>query len=765
MKKLFFCLLGGAMMLNSCTDDSGIFVPDGIKEPTLPVETKPNEVVKGDVFSKLNLDYPGLEKVKQHYEAGEHYLAAKELLEYYRWRSNVVNPAVPLYVTASVVDINKADQALDYRFCVAKFVETEGDTDDKDVYYSFKNNSDGTINWGYKPDVEGVDREFLYQQHRHQWMEPQAKTYAYTKNEAYFNNWVDVYSSWMAKYPCPNAPFDDPKIYNLEPGYEWKALQPAERVLSQLNIIPCYLNSPNFTPEWLTTVLNAFAESVEMIRMNYISEGNIRATQGQAVVSAGILMPEFKNAEQWVTEGLQTMNMDEQFLSDGVHVDLDLSYHIAAISDYMEVYNLAKANNRLDILPSGYIEKLTNAVSFVKDMIYPNYTIDNFNDTRSKSYAKSTLMNRLKDYLAVFPEDEELKWMAWEGAKGGTKPTWKSKAYDVAGYYMLRSANWGTDNGMMVIHKNNDNSVKEWHCQPDNGTFSLWYKGRNFLPDAGVYSYDDPDATGMRGKYRQYVLHNTMSIYTKNIFFNEKGKPTEKTTTGKMLKHESGSNYELIVTENTPYMAGPLNGDNAVMNGDFKHRRAIYMVDNKFVVLVDEGYSSSVDDGGKKVNLNFHLYSEAGDEPKKIEDLSKPGCNVDGIDAPVKSGDGMSAYAKTKLSGSNLLIKSFVEAKSGFDMKLGKKAEELPVSDNTGTMIGKKRDWLQVHLNIPKNLKNSAARLITVLYPSDGTAGDGSNISAEFTDNAGDTAGTFHPEGAAVKVTVDGQVYELEYTL
>ena len=765
MKKLFFCLLGGAMMLNSCTDDSGIFVPDGIKEPTLPVETKPNEVVNGDVFSKLNLDYPGLEKVKQHYEAGEHYLAAKELLEYYRWRGNVVNPAVPLYVTASVVDINKADQALDYRFCVAKFVETEGDTDDKDVYYSFKNNSDGTINWGYKPDVEGVDRELLYQQHRHQWMEPQAKTYAYTKNEAYFNNWVDVYSSWMAKYPCPNAPFDDPKIYNLEPGYEWKALQPAERVLSQLNIIPCYLNSPNFTPEWLTTVLNAFAESVEMIRMNYISEGNIRATQGQAVVSAGILMPEFKNAEQWVTEGLQTMNMDEQFLSDGVHVDLDLSYHIAAISDYMEVYNLAKANNRLDILPSGYIEKLTNAVSFVKDMIYPNYTIDNFNDTRSRSYAKSTLMNRLKDYLAVFPEDEELKWMAWEGAKGGTKPTWKSKAYDVAGYYMLRSANWGTDNGMMVIHKNNDNSVKEWHCQPDNGTFSLWYKGRNFLPDAGVYSYDDPDATGMRGKYRQYVLHNTMSIYTKNIFFNEKGKPTEKTTTGKMLKHESGSNYELIVTENTPYMAGPLNGDNAVMNGDFKHRRAIYMVDNKFVVLVDEGYSSSVDDGGKKVNLNFHLYSEAGDEPKKIEDLSKPGCNVDGIDAPVKSGDGMSAYAKTKLSGSNLLIKSFVEAKSGFDMKLGKKAEELPVSDNTGTMIGKKRDWLQVHLNIPKNLKNSAARLITVLYPSDGTAGDGSNISAEFTDNAGGTAGTFHPEGAAVKVTVDGQVYELEYTL
>lgn len=748
MKKLFFCLLGGAMMLNSCTDDSGIFVPDGIKEPTLPVETKPNEVVKGDVFSKLNLDYPGLEKIKQHYEAGEHYLAAKELLEYYRWRSNVVNPAVPLYVTASNIDINKANQALEYRFVVSTFVEAEGTTDAEDVHYSFKND-DGTIKWGFRPNA--VDsREFYYQQHRHQWMEPQAKAYAATKNEAYFSNWVDVYSSWMAKYPCPNKAFENPSIIDLEPDYEWKALQPAERVLSQLNVIQYYLTSPNFTPEWLTTVLNAFVESVEMIRMNYIPEGNIRVTQGQAVVSAGILMPEFKNAEQWVTEGIQTMNMNEQFLSDGVHVDLDLSYHIAAISDYLEVYNLAKVNNRLDILPSGYIEKLKGAVSFVQDMIYPDYSIDNFNDTRSSSYAKSTLMNRLKDYLAVFPEDEELKWMAWEGAKGGTIPTWKSKAYDVAGYYMLCTANRGVD-GMMVIHKNNDNSVKEWHCQPDNGTFSLWYKGRNFLPDAGVYSYDDPDVTGMRSKYRQYKLHNTMTIYSKNIFFNEKDKPTEKTTSGRLLKQESGSNYELIVTENTPYMKGELNGDAVnVMNGDFTHRRAIYMVDDKFVVLVDEGYSTSSADAGKGVNLNFHLLSEAEDSEY-------------GIDAPVVNG--LSACAKTKLTGSNLLIKSFVETSSGFKMVRASKKDEVAVSDKLENTIGKKRDWLQVTVNVPKNIENASARFITVLYPSNGAAGDGSNISAEFTDNVGGVAGTFHPEGAAIKVTVDGQTYELKYTL
>lgn len=61
MKKQFFYLLG-FLAVCSCSDDSGIFTPDGIKEPTLPVEVKPDDVVAGDVFTKLNLDYPGLGK-------------------------------------------------------------------------------------------------------------------------------------------------------------------------------------------------------------------------------------------------------------------------------------------------------------------------------------------------------------------------------------------------------------------------------------------------------------------------------------------------------------------------------------------------------------------------------------------------------------------------------------------------------------------------------------------------------------------------------
>lgn len=52
----------------------------------------------------------------------------------------------------------------------------------------------------------------------------------------------------------------------------------------------------------------------------------------------------------------------------------------------------------------------------------------------------------------------------------------------------------------MFILKNNYNPANaegktKWHCQADNNTFSLFHKGRNFFPDAGVYAYSgDPQA-------------------------------------------------------------------------------------------------------------------------------------------------------------------------------------------------------------------------------------------------------------------------------
>ena len=121
MKNIFFitCMFT-AITFTGCVDDDDDLLSGEISSGVeiLP-ENKPNDVVEPKLFDIINLDYPGLEKVKSFYEAGEHYYAAHALLEYYRNRTNVTNPNINLInPTISVKDQRIADQALEYRFYV-----------------------------------------------------------------------------------------------------------------------------------------------------------------------------------------------------------------------------------------------------------------------------------------------------------------------------------------------------------------------------------------------------------------------------------------------------------------------------------------------------------------------------------------------------------------------------------------------------------------------------------------------------------------------
>ena len=124
MKNIFFitCMFT-AITFTGCVDDDDDLLSGEISSGVeiLP-ENKPNDVVEPKLFDIINLDYPGLEKVKSFYEAGEHYYAAHALLEYYRNRTNVTNPNINLInPTISVKDQRIADQALEYRFYVRGF--------------------------------------------------------------------------------------------------------------------------------------------------------------------------------------------------------------------------------------------------------------------------------------------------------------------------------------------------------------------------------------------------------------------------------------------------------------------------------------------------------------------------------------------------------------------------------------------------------------------------------------------------------------------
>lgn len=685
--------------------ESEILTDDSVYEDlNLIPDDKDNGVIDKSVFEKLNLDYPGLERVKSFYESDQLYYATNELLNYFRTRSNLVNPNVNLInPIITDFDLNVANQALENRFYVRNFREST--EDGNEVYYLFERN--GKIDWSFIP-AKITDQEFGNQKHRHQWMLPQAKAYRVTKNENYINSWISVYSDWLESHPIPSGVVPKSNI-------AWYALQPAERIISQIDIFDCFKFSNNFTPEWLSTFLSVFYDTVEVIRNNYYTDGsNIYVAQTQAVISAGMLFPEFDKAEEWLNEGVGNISEQvvEQFLDDGVQNELDPSYHIGVIADFFNIYKLAFVNNYLSRFPSEYISNLSNAVEFVADIIYPDFSIDNFNDTRSSSYTKNVLLRNLRQYSEMFPENNKLKWLSTEG-KQGVKPTELVQLYKNSGYYMLRD-DWGKNSTVFIL-KNNYNPDNKWHCQPDNGTFGLYKNGRNFTPDAGAYSYGGTaESNADRNAFRATKMHNTMTKNSLNIqdgFMN-----------GRFLKHESGIDYELLVTENKSY-------------SDLTHRRAVYFVEKNFFVIVDEGHH---DGSNSLVNVNFNL------SPTKNDVI---------ID------DNSSNYiygAHTNYpDNNNMLFKTFVDT-----------ADDYSAIDNTAYVsntLGEKtaqRRFYQVTIRKPAD---GAARFITVIHPFKTTEEFNSlDITAKFTDN---TEGLFDQNGASVKVGVNDKEYTLKYKL
>jgi heparan-sulfate lyase len=690
--------------LSHCKEAGIIEGEEGIKEVHLTPTEKPNEVINEKLFDVINLDYPGLEKVKSYHDNGQLYYAAHELLQYYRQRLDVINPGVNLLnPTITDFDLNVADQALAYRFYVRNFREDV--VDGKEVYYLFTQNN--AINWELAP--AGItDQEFGLQMHRHQWMLPQAKAYRITKNEDYVKSWIEVYTDWLKNHPVPEG-----SVTRSNPA--WYALQPAERVISQVDLFYYFMHSAHFTPEWLSVFLTAFYDTVETIRNNYYTDGsNIYVTQTQAVITAGILLPEFKKSPEWLNEGAGkiTEQVVAQFLEDGVQNELDPSYHIGVIADFYTIYKLAGSNNKLNLFPGEYIENLRKATRFVMDVIYPDYSIDNFNDTRSSSYTKSVLLRNLRQYSEMFPEDEEIQWMATEG-KMGKKPVDRIQTYPHAGYYMMRS-DWGSNSTVMIL-KNNYNPQNKWHCQPDNGTFGLYSKGRNFTPDAGVYSYGGtPESNADRRAFRATKMHNTMTRNSRDI--------ADGYMLGTFLKQESNDNYDLIVTENKSY-------------SDLTHRRAVFFVEKSFFVIVDEGYGENAD---PLVNVNFNL------SPKRDDVIIDDRASEFIYGAHTQYGD-----------NNNMLFKTFVGTTPGY-AALNNTAY---VSNKLGEKSAQRR-FYQVTIKKPLN---GAARFITVIHPFT-TEADYANmdISARFTDN---TEGLFNSRGASAEVTINGKPYALNYTL
>lgn len=450
------------------------------------------------VFSLLNLSDPALERVDAAVKAGNDSQAAELLLEYYRTRPEVKCPLIDVSDEEMSEQEKKwADDAMEHKFFVHM------------AYPSYFYGDD--IDWTYWPVK---DNELRWQLHRTKWWIPLGKAYRDSGDEKYAREWTAEYLDWMRKNPLTDKARDkDGDMTGADNVFfAWRPLEVSDRILRQITQFKLFLNSPSFTPEFLMAFLENYQRHASYLSQHYSAQGNHRLFEALRMLSASIFFHEFADAPAWKAQAIEILNAEvgRQVYSDGVQFELDPHYHLECIDLFFKALALCDANGLRSEFPDNYIETIHKMIQVSYNMAYPDGMLPIFSDCRFSD--ASRIRSLCAIWSEVFPEDAYLKYIATAGEQGSV-PSYLSKAFPVGGFYMLRTG-WDMNSTVVNIKAG---PKGEWHCQPDNGTFEYWHKGRNFFPDSGSYIYGgDAEVLRQRNWFRQTRVHNTVTLNDEN---------------------------------------------------------------------------------------------------------------------------------------------------------------------------------------------------------------------------------------------------------
>ncbi len=504
-------------------------------------QSNTNDTAISLLLSRLNLNQKGLMAVNEL--AGQPQNAAEELLKYYQSRTSVKHPVQFSNNKASGRDLTMANDALEHIFV------------GQPAYPSQFCGKD--IDWSFRPVP---DNEWVWQLNRMSFWNAMAKAYAQNNDEKYAKEWCAQIIDWTQKNPNDE-----------NHKYAWRSIEAGIRGHSWTGLFYQFLNSPHFTPEVLVSFLNSMFDHTDFLMTKYTTLSNWGLMEAEGMAFIAINFPEFANSETWKTEALRRLNkeIELQVNADGHQRELAIGYHLGCINWFLNTYELAKLNGLDDAFPDSYISRIEKMCEVPMKIGLPDGTNAQFGDAWAGKPGQHK--QRFREWAKMFQRDDFL-FLATNGQQG-KKPDSTAFALPESGIYSMRSS-WDSSAVCLVLKCGPDGGG---HCQPDNGTFELYAGGRNLMPDAGSYIYSgDPEN---RAWFRQTKVHQTLTLNGENTRYAPK-----------LLKWQPGNDLDILVVENESYES-------------LSHRRAVFFVDKRYFIIVDE----AIGEGTGDVDIHFQL--------------------------------------------------------------------------------------------------------------------------------------------------------------
>ena len=414
----------------------------------------------------LDLDYPGLEKVKAAVAEKDMLMAKYELIEYYRNRTspvwNVASPDPKTDKPKQNFSTIEADREQNHLFT------NTGVTASFDVP-----GKPGEMDW---KTVPAKDNEWMWGLNRMFTVLHQGNAWAATFEPRYAYEYMAQYIDWIA---------DNPKPFFKDSNKTWRTIEAGIRNHYPLpNSWYATLRSEEVTTEARITFLKSNLEHMEYLS-SYMGGGNWLIFESRGLYTLATLHPEFKQSQKWKDTGFGRAYAQYvgQFKPDGWQYEATPNYHMESTNSISEFEKIAAMNGETTTLREG-LKK-----AFDVEMVYtaPHGKVLPLNDSTNMDL-RGVFWNSARLLAGYGTMDgQDYLYMASDG-RAGTPPLYLSVFSQYPGYVMMRSG-WDA-NQCSLFFEAGDAGVGS-HGKSSMDKLQLIYSayGRNMLIDSGVYSY------------------------------------------------------------------------------------------------------------------------------------------------------------------------------------------------------------------------------------------------------------------------------------
>lgn len=456
------------------------------------VETGLTTISDQEFFNTyLNMDYPGMEKVKSAWEQGDILMAKYEMVEYYRTRETPVWNVKPQKPEDITPDLNYSTTVADQM--VNHVVTLQGVESSIDTYPGSHD-----INWITNPTG---DREWPWQLNRFPTLLELSKAWVATLDSKYSYEYMAEYIDWIA---------DNPKPFYLETDKitlsAWRTIEVAIRNHypipdSWYRLMYC----DELTTETHMSIIKSALEHMEYLA-SYSGGGNWLIFECRGLYTLATLHPEFQKSAEWkaLAEGRSLAQLVGQFKPDGWQYEATPNYHMEAANSLSEIEKVATLNGTSTALKDG----LKKAFDINMLLMLPGGKPVPLNDTNNTSDYRGNVRNAASLFGDLLTATGQDYIYASSDFRAGKAPQQSSIFYEYPGYAVMRD--YFGPNNITGFFEGGPSGVGThgWNHR-DKLQFVMSAYGRDMLVEPSIYSYSgEPIAKYMFST----VAHNTITV-------------------------------------------------------------------------------------------------------------------------------------------------------------------------------------------------------------------------------------------------------------